>query len=72
VVAVAVFSGIATAVAESRTTVCYNGPCTEHTALILGLAAEILLTAICVCAALVAWLTTRGDARDRRPLRPRP
>ena len=72
IVAVAVFSVIATAVAESKTTVCYNGPCTEHTALIFGLAAEILLTAICLVAALAAWLTRRRSPRERRPLRLRP
>ena len=72
IVAVAVFSGTATAVAESKTTVCYNGPCTEHTALIFGFAAEILLTAICVVAALAAWLARGGSSRARRPLRLRP
>lgn len=72
VVAVAVFSVIATVVAESKSTVCYNGPCTEHTAALLGGAAVIVLTAICVVAALVAWFMRGRGTADRRPLRLRP
>jgi hypothetical protein len=72
VVAVAVFSVIATAVAESESAVCYNGPCTEHTAALFGGAAVLLLTAICILAALAAWRSTRRKATDRRPLRLRP
>ena len=67
VAAVAVFSVIATVVAESKSTVCYNGPCTEHTAALLGGAAVIVLTAICVVAALVAWLMRGRGTADRRP-----
>ena len=72
VAAVAVFSVIATAVAESKSTVCYNGPCTEHTAALFGAAAEIGLTAICIVAALAAWLLKGRSTGDRRPLRLRP
>jgi hypothetical protein len=72
VAAVAVFSVIATAVAESESTVCYNGPCTEHTAALLGGAAVIVLTAICIVAALAAWAMRGRGSADRRPLRVRP
>jgi hypothetical protein len=72
VVAVAVFSAIATAVAESKSTVCYNGPCTEHTAALVGGAAVLALTAICIVAAMAAWLMRGRSKIERRPLRVRP
>jgi hypothetical protein len=75
IVAVVVFSVIATVVAESEATVCYNGPCTEHTAALLGGAAGLVLTVICVLAALaalVAWRRKGRSTEDRRPLRLRP
>ena len=67
VIAVVVFAGIATAVAQSRTTVCYNGPCSEHAALIWGFLAGLVLGIVTLIAAIAA-----GMARARGGERPQP
>ena len=74
VIAVVVFAGIATAVAQSRTTVCYNGPCSEHAALIFGFIAMLVLgivTLVAAVAAIVVRPTRQPEAvRNHPALRP--
>ena len=71
-VAIAVFSVISTAVAESKSTVCYNGPCTEHMAAVVGGVAVLVLSVMSILAALAAALLHGRGAAEKRPLRLRP
>ena len=67
VIAVVVFAGIATAVAQSRDAECYNAPCSEHVALIWGFLAVLVLGIVTLIAALAAVV-----ARARGGERPQP
>jgi len=75
VIAVVVFAGIATAVAQSGTTVCYNGPCSEHAALIFGSFAVLVLGIVTLAAAVAAVVVRRTPqseaVRSHSALRPR-
>jgi len=66
-IAVVVFAGIATAVAQSREADCWNAPCSEHAALIWGFLVYLALGLVTLIAAIAAVVArARGGERPQR------